>query len=198
MGGYGQGYGRLYSRKKTIPLHWFVYLTLFYTQYSSVPISTGLALSKIQAAVLLLKSKKRGEPNQICKRETFVFPQQPTFPGETTDWNKCSSGRFTGNKARWQTPPLPPGTQANAGIAPSRHGEGLAQKPPERGSGRRCWFWCAQRQRSPTVAAFYVITSDDFRMMAFNILCLYTLLWRRTADGFRQRAICFSTGETTA
>lgn len=69
-------------------LHCFVYLKLFYAHYSNVLISTGLALSKIQDAVLTLKSKKRGEQNQIWKHETFIFPQQPMFPGKMTDWKK--------------------------------------------------------------------------------------------------------------
>lgn len=81
-------------------LHYFVYLKLFYTHYSNILISAGLALSKIQDAALTLKSKKRGEQNQNCKRETFIFPQQPTFPGKMTDWkkNKCSLGVSLGTR----------------------------------------------------------------------------------------------------
>lgn len=68
--------------------HCFVYLKLFYTHYSDVLISAGLALSKIQDTMLTLKSKKRGEQNENCRCETFIFPQQRMFPGKMTDWKK--------------------------------------------------------------------------------------------------------------
>lgn len=79
------------------------------------------------------------------------------------------SGCFTESKARWQIPPLPPRKWANSGIVPPGRGKRLAQKLLEHGSGRRRLLRCMQCQHCLTVAPFYVITSDDFGTMAFNI-----------------------------
>lgn len=79
-------------------LHCFVYLKLFYTHYSNVLISTGLALNKIQDAVPILKSKKRGEQNQNVKH--FFFPTNQCFlvKWQIRKSNKCSLGVSLGTR----------------------------------------------------------------------------------------------------
>lgn len=87
--------------KKTMCLHCFFNLQLFCTHYSDVLVSTGLALSKSQDAVLALKSKTRGEQNQIYKWETLIFfPSNQCF---LVKWqmgkrNKCSLGVSLGTR----------------------------------------------------------------------------------------------------